>query len=153
MNGTDLVLVEVDALEANKPYVIEGAWNETLTGDAQGTQLTYDEGLLTGVYAQTEAAAGTYVMQKLNGKVAFYKVSEEKPINVPANRAYLTGVDSEAKVLNIGNGETNGINAIQALIDGDAEIFNVNGVKQNTLQKGINIIKMGNGEIRKIMVK
>lgn len=153
MNGTDLVLVEVDALEANKPYVIEGAWNETLTGDAQGTQLTYDEGLLTGVYAQTEAAAGTYVMQKLNGKVAFYKVSEEKPINVPANRAYLTGVDSEAKVLNIGNGETDGINAIQALIDGDAEIFNVNGVKQNTLQKGINIIKMGNGETRKIMVK
>ena len=153
MNGTDLVLVEVDALEANKPYVIEGAWNETLTGDAQGTQLTYDEGLLTGVYAQTEAAVGTYVMQKLNGKVAFYKVSEEKPINVPANRAYLTGVDSEAKVLNIGNGETDGINAIQALIDGDAEIFNVNGVKQNTLQKGINIIKMGNGETRKIMVK
>lgn len=153
MNGTDLVLVEVDALEANKPYVIEGAWNETLTGDAQGTQLTYDEGLLTGVYAQTEAAAGTYVMQKLNGKVAFYKVSEEKPINVPANRAYLTGVDSEAKVLNLGDGETNGINAIQALIDGDAEIFNVNGVKQNTLQKGINIIKMSNGETRKIMVK
>jgi uncharacterized protein YjdB len=153
MNGTDLVLVEVDALEANKPYVIEGAWNETLTGDAQGTQLTYDEGLLTGVYAQTEAAAGTYVMQKLNGKVAFYKVSEEKPINVPANRAYLTGVDSEAKVLNLGDGETDGINAIQALIDGDAEIFNVNGVKQNTLQKGINIIKMGNGETRKIMVK
>ena len=153
MNGTDLVLTEVETLEANKPYIIEGAWNETLTGDAQGTQLTYEEGLLTGVYAQTEAAVGTYVMQKQNGKVAFYKVSEEKPINVPANRAYLTGVNSEAKVLNIGNGETNGINAIQALIDGDAEIFNVNGVKQNTLQKGINIIKMGNGEIRKIMVK
>ena len=153
MNGSDLVLTEVDALEANKPYVIEGAWNETLTGDAQGTQLTYTEGLLTGVYAQTQAAAGTYVMQKLNGKVAFYKVSEEKPINVPVNRAYLTGVSSEAKVLNIGNGETNGINAIQALIDGDAEIFNLNGVKQNSLQKGVNIIKMSNGETRKIMVK
>lgn len=153
MSGSDLVLTEVEALEANKPYIIEGAWNETLTGDAQGTQLNYVEGLLTGVYAQTQAAAGTYVMQKLNGNVAFYKVSEEKPINVPANRAYLTGVNSEAKVLNIGNGETNGINAIQALIDGDAEIFNVNGVKQNTLQKGINIIKMSNGETRKIMVK
>lgn len=152
MNGTDLVLTEVETLEANKPYIIEGAWNETLTGDAQGTELNYTEGLLTGVYAQTEVAAGTYVMQMLNGKVAFYQVSEEKPINVPANRAYLT-VNSEAKVLNIGNGETNGINAIQALIDGDAEIFNVNGVKQNTLQKGINIIKMSNGETRKIMVK
>ncbi|MBR0526499.1 MAG: Ig domain-containing protein [Prevotella sp.] len=154
MNGTDLVLTEVDALEANKPYVIEGAWNETLTGDAQGTQLNYVEGLLTGVYAQkTQAAAGTYVMQMLNGKVAFYKVAEGTAIYVPANRAYLTGVSSEAKVLNIGNGETNGINAIQALIDGDAEIFNVNGVKQNSLQKGVNIIKMSNGETRKIMVK
>lgn len=152
MNGTDLVLTEVETLEANKPYIIEGAWNEKLTGDAQGTELNYTEGLLTGVYAQTEVAAGTYVMQMLNGKVAFYQVSEEKPINVPANRAYLT-VNSEAKVLNIGNGETNGINAIQALIDGDAEIFNVNGVKQNSLQKGINIIKMSNGETRKIMVK
>lgn len=49
--------------------------------------------------------------------------------------------------------ETTGIDAIKALADGDAEIYNTNGVRIPSLQKGMNIVKMGNGAIRKIMVK
>ena len=151
--GSTLTLTEVETLEANKPYIIEGAWNATLTGDAQGTALTYTEGYLTGVYAPTKAPVGSYVLQKQNGTVAFYKVAdgENNQPTVGANRAYLQ-VSSEAKMFSFG-GDATGISAIEALLNGDAEIFNVSGMKQNSLQKGMNIIKMNDGTTRKIMVK
>lgn len=154
VDGATLTLKEVDALEANKPYIIEGAWNATLTGDAQGTALTYTEGLLTGVYAPQIAPAGSYVLQKQNGVVAFYKVAEGENMQptVGANRAYVTVPNSSAKMFSFG-GDATGISAIDALLNGDAEIYNVSGMKQNSLQKGMNIIKMSDGTTRKVMVK
>ncbi len=152
IDGSTLTLVVVDALEANKPYIIEGAWNETLNGDAQGTALTNTEGLLTGVYAQTPAPVGSYVLQKQNGTVAFYKVAADKQPTMGANRAYLTVPGNTAKVLSFG-GDATGINTLDALLNGDVEIFNVSGMKQNSLQKGMNIIKMSDGTTRKVMVK
>lgn len=150
VDGSTLTLTEVDALEANKPYIIEGAWNATLTGDAQGTALTYTEGLLKGVYTPTEAPMGSYVLQKHGNDVAFFKVSETIP-TVGANRAYLQ-VENEAKMFHFG-GDATGISTIKALMKGDAEIYNISGVKQNSLQKGMNIIKMSDGTTRKLMVK
>lgn len=154
VDGATLTLTEVEALEANKPYIIEGAWNATLTGDAQGTALTYTEGLLTGVYAPQIAPAGSYVLQKQNGVVAFYKVAEGENMQptVGANRAYVTVPNSSAKMFSFG-GDATGISAIDALLNGDAEIYNVSGMKQNSLQKGMNIIKMSDGTTRKVMVK
>ena len=146
LSGEQLSLVEVDALEANKPYIIEGAWNATLTGDAQGTALTYKEGVLTGVYATTVAPTGSYVMQKLNDKVGFYKVSEEKPINVPANRAYVTVAGSEVKAFYL-DGAT-GINGVfDALQNGD--IYDLAGRKVQHMQKGNVYIVNG----KKVVVK
>lgn len=153
VNGSTLTLAEVDALEANKPYIIEGAWNATLTGDAQGTALTYTDGLLTGTYERIAAPNGSYVLQKHDDKVGFFKVDTSvKQPYVPANRAYLTVSNSSAKAFYFG-GDATGISAIEALMNGDAEIYNVSGVKQNTLQKGINIIKTADGKTHKIMVK
>ena len=151
--GATLELTEVNALEANKPYIIEGAWNATLTGDAQGTALSYEDGQLIGTYVKIAAPNACYVLQKQGDKVGFFKVdtSVAQP-NVPANRAYMKASTSGAKAFYLGE-DTNGINAIEALISGNAEIFNINGVKQNSLQKGINIIKTEDGKTHKIMVK
>ncbi len=154
VNGTTLTLEEVEALEANKPYIIEGAWNETLTGDAQGTALTYTEGLLTGVYAETDAPVGTYVLQNLDDKVAFYKVAEGSEPTVTANHAYLTVPSTASGVRAFFlDGETTGIDAIKALTNGEATIYNTNGVQIPQLQKGMNIIKMNDGRTMKVMVK
>lgn len=148
-----LDLVEVNALEANKPYIIEGEWNAQLTGDAQGTALSYTQGLLTGVYAQTDAPNGSYVLQNHNNKVAFYLVNTaEATPKVGANRAYLTVPNSSRPAFFFGEGETTGINAIQALTSGDAEIFNAAGARIPTLQKGMNIVKR-NGKSYKVIVK
>lgn len=150
-----LTLTEVvDALEANKPYLIEGAWNEIVTGDAQGIALTYTEGLFTGVYADAVAPVGKYVLQNKNGKLGFYKVAEGKQPTVGSNHAYLTVEAASARdAFFFGEGETTAISMLKALSEGTVEIYNLNGVKQSKLQKGTNILKMSDGSIRKVMVK
>ncbi len=136
--GATLTLEEVTALEANKPYIIEGKWNETLTGDAQGTALNYTEGLLTGVYAQTPAPVGSYVLQKNDGKVGFYVVVEGKQPKVGANRAYVTRRAESEGVKAFYLGENDLPTAIQGVFDGlvDGDAYDLAGRKVQKLQKG-----------------
>lgn len=149
VDGKLLTLTEVTALEANKPYIVEGSWDETLTGDAQGTELTYTDGLLTGVYAKQAAKADTYVMQNNTDGVGFYKVASGKEPTIEANHAYLT-VNSSARAFLFD--DATAIKAIEALASGKAEIFNAAGARVQGLQKGVNIIKTGN-KTMKVMVK
>ena len=151
VDGAILTLNEVDALEANKPYIIEGTWNEVLTGDAQGTALSYTGGLLTGVYSATAAPADSYVLQNNHNKVAFYRVASGEEPTVGANRCYLTVSNSARDAFFFGE-ETTAIQSIEALTSGDAVIYNAAGARIPTLQKGMNIIH-SNGKIHKVIVK
>lgn len=140
-----LTMTEVTTtIPANTPVVLyaeEGAGSLTFTGTAvEGTPKV---GLLTGVFEETPARAGSYVLQNLDNVVGFYKVNSE--ISVPANRAYLT-VDSAVKAFYFG--EATAIDALQSLMAGKAEIYDMNGRKLQSLQKGMNIV---NG--KKVMVK
>ena len=49
--------------------------------------------------------------------------------------------------------DASGIEGVQTDLVKAAEIFNVNGARVATLQKGINIVRMSNGTIQKILVK
>lgn len=155
--GNKLTLDEEDAFVANTPYLVfaETGANETLSGLGSAyIDATYTEGLFTGVYAATAAPVGSYVLQKKNESLGFYKVAEGKQPTVGANRAYLTVPAAEARdAFFFGDGETTAIQALKALSEGNAEIYDVNGVRQNTLVKGMNILKMSDGSIRKVMVK
>ncbi len=149
LSGSSLTLVEVTELEANKPYIIEGAWDETLTGDAQGTALTYTEGLLTGTYVDYTTVGGEYVMQKQGDKVGFFQVGTEdtdaKPV-VRANRAYLT-TSSPVKAFFF----EDAADAIKGVFDGVAagEIYDLAGRKVQNMQKGNVYIVNG----KKVIVK
>ena len=147
LSGATLILDEVDALDANTPYIIEGTWNETLDGDAQGIAPTYTVGLLTGVYANTPAPNGSYVLQNNDSKIGFYLVNTEvaQP-TVGANRCYLTvpaGVKANAFFFNEATGIQNVLENLQA-----GEIYDISGRKLGKLQKGVNIV---NG--KKVLVK
>jgi hypothetical protein len=90
------------------------------------------------------------VLQKQD-VIGFYKVAESKPLKVPVNRVYLTLPEqSETRVLYFDNATA--IRAIEALTSGEAEIYNAAGARQNSLQKGVNIIKQS-GKTMKVMVK
>ena len=154
-NGNALTMVEHDAIEANKPYVIEGAWSETLTGDAQGTALTNQFGLLVGTYTRIPAPDGSYILQKQGDKVGFFKVdtSVAEP-NVPANRAYLSEEASSVRGFLLDDSEViTAINAVKALTEGEALIYDMNGVQQPRLKKGMNIIRTKDGRTQKVMVR
>ena len=141
VEGTTLTMVEVDALEANKPYIIEGAWNETVTGDAQGTALECIDGLLTGVYADTDAPVGTYVLQN-PGTVAFYVVVGEKQPTVKANHAYLKVSVPEVKAYFLG-GNADGIRSIdngQLTMDNEGAIYNLSGQRVAKTTKGVYVV-------------
>lgn len=144
-NGNELVMAEQNNIQANTPVVLfsETPVNKILSGVSQAEAATYTVGLLTGVYAPVEITDG-YVLQNLANGVKFYKVNAEKAITVPANRAYLTdSVASEGKAyfsFGIADDNTTAVSTVNALIEGKAEIYSVNGVKLQKLQKGINIV-------------
>ena len=119
--------------------------------------LTYNKDLLTGVYEDTAAPEGTYVLQnqpEVDG-VAFYVVKPTAVVTVSANRAYLTAPAANAgvKAFRFPAEEATGINASNALTAGKAEIFSVAGARIPSLQKGVNIIRTADGKTTKVLVK
>lgn len=148
-----ITLAEVAAPAANTPYILyaeEGYTGDALTGFGTAVETTYAANNMTGVYEATTSQEGWYVLQNNGGKVGFYQVGAEVKPTIAANRCYFTG-PSSARAF-IFDMETTAINAINALTTGETEIYDLNGVKQNRLQKGINIVNK-NGKTFKVMVK
>ncbi|UKK48129.1 hypothetical protein L6475_13120 [Prevotella sp. E9-3] len=156
--GDVLTLEEVTEPAANTPYILyaeDGYTGDALTGYGTATADSYTTGLLTGVYTSTPAPVGSYVLQKNNDILAFYKVGEGQP-TVGAYRAYLTVPNNNARALFFSfddDNQTTAVKTIEALTSGKSEIYNTSGVRQNALQKGMNILKMEDGSIRKVMIK
>lgn len=93
---------------------------------------------LTGVYTDTEAPVGSYVLQNQGGRVGFYHVEGTRPW-VRANRAYLT-VPASANVKAFYMDDATAIQTVEELLSGKAEIYDLAGRRQQKLQKGINIV-------------
>lgn len=153
-----LILAQQSAtISANIPVILysENPVSQTFSGVAQSTASTPKIGLLTGVYSDTPAPKGSYVLQNIDGVTGFYKVVDAIP-TVKANRCYITlPTSSSAKMLSFATEEEEtAINAINALTSGKIEtIYNASGVRQSSLQKGMNIVKMSDGSVQKILVK
>ena len=159
LDETTLTLREVADPEMNVPYILyaENGANTFLEDWGKGVNLTYNKDLLTGVYEDTAAPEGTYVLQnqpEVDG-VAFYVVKPTVVVTVSANRAYLTApaADAGVKAFRFPAEEATGINAINALTAGKAEIFSVAGARIPSLQKGVNIIRTADGKTTKVLVK
>ena len=141
--GGVLTLEEVsDNIPANTPVVLYGASGlatvETF-GVAESSNPTV--GLLTGVYENTPAPVGSYVLQNLEGKIGFYQVATGKQPTVKANRCYLNVPGSGVKAFYFDDEEATGINAVIGegfMINGP--IYNIAGQRLQKMQKGINII-------------
>jgi len=156
-----ITLEEVANPTANVPYILynetEGTIDITLSGYGLATENEYANASknLTGTYLATATTvpAESYVLQtENNGEQQFRTVETETEIIMPY-RAYLTVPSAGVKAFFFG-GETTGIEAIDAITSGNVEaIYTVNGAKVNSLQKGMNIVKMSNGKVQKVLVK
>lgn len=136
-NGHIVLGSALSELEAGKPYIFKATASSIVcpyVGSAVSAPAADD--YLTGVFADTQAPVGAYVMQKNDGVLGFYQVDDVQP-TVKANRAYLT-VDSNARVLTFG-GET-AISNVKVENTANSAIFNLAGQRVNKAEKGIFII-------------
>lgn len=135
-----LVLEQQSAISAHIPVIVESTsgidavqFGVATTGEAKSAYLT-------GVYTATPAPVGSYVLQKQNDRVGFYQVQEGKQPIVGANRAYLDLTNSPAGVKAFYMEDATAIQAVEELLSGKAEIYDLAGRRQQKLQKGINIV-------------
>lgn len=153
-------------IPANTPVITYSTTGVTDTyyGDSNGTTDVANSSLV-GVYAdnfsvpQSTESEYHYVLQKKSGDDAahFYKVTTST-IKSKGNRAYLkltsSAVDAPAKLMLINNPVETGIaNVLDAENVSISAIYSTSGAKLSGMQKGMNIVKYSNGQVKKIMVK
>ncbi len=145
----DLTLVEDGKLEAGVAYIYGG--NEATFEYAPEVDWKAPiESTLTGMLSEQLVPVGKYVLQAIDGHRAFYRVAEGKQPTASAFRAFLTVPEASGvrNIIEFGDEMATALEAVEALQNGTAEIYNLNGQKLQKLQKGVNIV---NGT--KIIVK
>lgn len=139
----ELVGSAVTSLAANKPVLVTKAGEYTASAvsvaETSASQINTN-GNLTGVYQNTEAPVGSYVLQKHDDRVAFYLVNNTKPMVKPF-RAYIKPQSTNAKqfIKVVFDGEATGIKEITS-DNTKAEIFDLSGRRVAKAQKGVYII-------------
>lgn len=130
------------SVPANTPVVVYA--KEAASGSATGTKMrgvTSTEGMLTGVYEDTPAPVGSYVLQNLNGVTGFYQVEDGKQPTVKAGKCYLMLDVPTAGVKTLTFGDATGVECIQnveAAIEN--EMFDLAGRRVTKAVKGIYIV-------------
>jgi len=148
VSGNTVILDKVNSVPANTGVVLEG--NQGNYSIPVATAPASEQGELLG--SATEATEldedYKYYGLALNDKdqVQFSRISAG---TIAAGKAYLKVADTEANVLNVVfDDETTGVNTV-AIRNNDSEaVYNLNGQKVNTLQKGL-YVKSG----KKFIVK
>lgn len=140
----ELVGSAVTSLAANKPVLVTKAGEYTASAvsvaETSASQINTN-GNLTGVYQNTEAPVGSYVLQNhpATQGVAFYLVGEVKPTVKPF-RAFIPAQDAKVKAIKVVfDGEATGIKEITS-DNTKAEIFDLSGRRVARAQKGVYII-------------
>ncbi len=86
-----LMPVRGTSIPANTPVILQNktATNVSTTFEGDAVEGTLSKNYLTGVYVDTPAPEGSYVLQNQDSGVGFYLVEDVQP-TVQANRCYLT---------------------------------------------------------------
>ncbi len=156
-DGEALILNEATSIKANTPYLINGYEStHNFSGYGLADNDSYTEGLFTGTYVdyQTTANSNTYVLQNIDGDVAFYLVGESIQPIVRPYRIYMTyeSVDGAAPKFSFGrNGGTTSIENMEPTINDQQTIvvYDLMGRKVNTMEMGKMYIMNG----QKVIIK
>lgn len=129
-------------IPANTPVILSGNTAKSLTAYGVAAPSTAKAGMLTGVYENTAAPVGSYVLQNVGGVLGFYQVALGQQPTIKANRCYLTTPVLCAKALYFNEDDATAINEVQGSKNNiqDGVIFNAAGQRINKVQKGINIV-------------
>ena len=148
-----LVLKEVigGSISANTPCILYNPTAgdlaiEKIISYSQAEKDSYTEGLLTGVYYKTFVPAGSYILQKQGENTGFFICDQPNTNTVARNRCYLTvpaAAPAQSRSFIFNEPGTTGIPSVQGSISkmmNGSDIYDAQGRKLKSMQKGINII-------------
>lgn len=141
-----VILEEIDdtTIPAFTAVLLEntGLFDESVTTSYNKVQLpdplpSLTTGLLTGTFEDLEVALGNYLLEADGETSSFEKLTDEVRF-IDAYTCYMT-VEAGADSYTI---EKNGSVGVSTIINPDetVEIYNLNGIRTDRLQKGINIV-------------
>ena len=147
-------------IPANTPVLLANAGEydfnaKNVTVPVTPAELT--EGLLTGVYSATQAPTNSYVLQTQEGGQAFYHATEGNEPTMNPFTAYLTYTASNNAnklIFDLG-GEVTSVENVEAATSAATvvEIYDLSGRQVSAPVKGINLMKMSDGTVKKVIVK
>ena len=156
VNNAVIELTDEGSLKANTPYIVNVTAEQKVSFSGWGlaSSVTCNSGMLTGVFANTAAPVGSYVLQNqpdVDG-VAFYNVVADAQPTVTANHAYLTlpaEAGANVRALLLPGSDATGIETVEAA-DATVDVYSISGVlvrsgvkkseALNGLSKGIYIV-------------
>lgn len=149
----------VEQIIANEPVLLVGegvhqfAANSVAVSANTGTLVS---GLLNGSYEATTAPASSYVLQNQSGVTAFYRVAEAGKQQVVPFTAYLTlpAAGANVRMLSIDLGsDATAIENVPSSVATVVAVYDLSGHSVEGLQRGINLVKMSDGTVKKVVVK
>jgi hypothetical protein len=119
----------------------------TMTPTASNSSDDYSGNTLVGTMTNITNPGNAYVLNKKNGVVGLFKLSDTGTIG--ANKAYLVYSGSGDAPTFFGFGETTGVNEVRSMMaEGRGDIYNLNGQKVLNPTRGLYIV---NG--KKVVIK
>lgn len=152
----------LQAIGANAPVLLVGEGDcafEASDVEVAATPAEASLGALTGVYARTTAPRGSYVLQNQPevAGMAFYHV-ESDAVRVNPFTAYLTdavanAANQNALAIDL-NGGVTAVDGVEAAADATVEaIYDLSGRQLDRMAKGVNVVKLSDGTVKKVIVK
>ena len=151
-DSDDILLVtpiEDGIIPKGEAVIIRSNSSDITLTPSNSTKEKNEENRLRGSDTDTGAPDGCYILSYGQTSLGFYRYAEGKPL--AAHKAFLIiqhGALAKAFRMVFSDGDVNAIQNVSANEISNSAIYNLNGVRLDKLQKGINIV---NG--KKIIVK
>lgn len=161
-----MTFTQVETVDANTPAIFSVSSDATsidITSSNATIPVTSEGSVYAGGLTLHGILTATKVLEA-NANSTYYYIAKNKfwrpttnNTNVAPQRAYFTSSTvAGAKMFDIAISENSEVTAVSSVFDSESSIegiYNANGVKQNVVQKGVNIIRFSNGKTQKIMIK
>ena len=154
---------ETVTVTANKPVLLAGDGECTFEAEdvtVEATPASLVNGILNGVYESgITAPQGSYVLQTQDDVTAFYNVAEADKQKVTPFTAYLTlptaaGVNAQSLSIGFDNEGTTYVDATASEGTVTVEtVYDLQGRKLGTPTKGVNLLKLSDGSVKKVVIK
>ena len=157
--ANELTLKAEATLSAGTPAIVEMVSGSSITANGSGALAEAcaptDNLQLIGTYEAKTILASDYAGKGIYAISNNQFVQATNSINLPAFRAFFTAAASaESNIRLVFDEDATAIDALSGEGDVTIEgIYSLDGAEMPSLQKGINVVKFSNGEVKKVIVK